>query len=112
MPEIDRSFCPTGETAIDLVLAAVAAAGKGYHHTENWTNDECRPSYVDQIQEAANRAATALRTARTEALTEAAGIVLSWCDDMPVVPHRTLFKLQCVDIANAIRAAAAKGESK
>ena len=30
------SFAPTGERAIDVVLSAVACAGKAYHHTEDW----------------------------------------------------------------------------
>lgn len=51
------SFAPTGDPDIDLILAAVAAAGKGFHHTDGWTEDEDGPSYIDQIQEAANRAA-------------------------------------------------------
>ena len=54
------SFHPTGVRAIDEILSAVASAGKGFHHTEDW----CTPmpyydnkSYVDLIQEAADRAA-------------------------------------------------------
>jgi hypothetical protein len=52
-------FDPTGDERIDLVLAAVALAGKGYHSTECWTDEIWdRPySYIDLIQAAANAAA-------------------------------------------------------
>ena len=60
-------FDKTGVEAIDLILSAVACAGKAYHHTNEW-NDEC--SYVAQnmrgktpvewIQNAANDAAASL----------------------------------------------------
>lgn len=59
------SFDPTGVQEIDVILSAVACAGKAYHHTECW-QDEC-PSYEpdhfggttpqEWIQDAANRAA-------------------------------------------------------
>lgn len=52
------AFASTGDPKIDLILAAVAAAGKGYHNTEFWSDDDDGPSYIDLIQEAANRAAT------------------------------------------------------
>lgn len=51
-------FEPTGVLAIDRVLAAVAAAGKGSHHTEDWGeryDDE--PSLLERIQEAAEESA-------------------------------------------------------
>jgi len=53
------SFAPTGNPDIDLILAAVAAAGKGYHNTEDWEDERyCGgPSYIDLIQEAARLAA-------------------------------------------------------
>ena len=57
------SFTPTGSPTIDAILSAVAHAGKGYHHTDMWTEDsewsrwgEGR-SAVDVIQAAANDAA-------------------------------------------------------
>jgi hypothetical protein len=46
-------FRPTGNRDIDLILQAVAMAGKGAHHTEHWYGD----GYVEKIQEAANNAA-------------------------------------------------------
>lgn len=30
-------FSPTGIELVDRILSAIAHAGKGYHHTENWT---------------------------------------------------------------------------
>lgn len=56
-------FESTGNSGIDAILKAVAAAGEGHHHTENWadTNGD-NPSYVDNIQSAANEAAKLYRT--------------------------------------------------
>lgn len=50
-------FAPTGDADIDLILAAVASAGKGYHHTQDWRDDNYGPSCAEKIQEAADRAA-------------------------------------------------------
>lgn len=52
-------FDSTGNEHVDLVLAAVAAAGKGFHHTEFWNEDfdDRGWSYIDLIQAAANEAA-------------------------------------------------------
>ncbi len=51
-------FTPTGCREIDEILSAVAEAGKGFHSTEYW-NDIVYDgkSYIDYIQEAANKAA-------------------------------------------------------
>lgn len=59
------SFEGTGSRLIDLILSAIAVAGKGYHHTEGWNEpaygaDE-GASYVDLIQDAADDAATEIR---------------------------------------------------
>ena len=35
-------FDPTGVPEIDLILCAVATAGKAYHHTDQWS-EECAP---------------------------------------------------------------------
>lgn len=56
-------FEPTGVYEIDLILSAVARAGKAYHHTESWNEKmgEWPPlvgtSPVEWIQNAANAAA-------------------------------------------------------
>jgi hypothetical protein len=34
-------FEPTGEECIDRVLSAVACAGKAFHHTQAWANEDC-----------------------------------------------------------------------
>lgn len=73
------SFDRTGVGAIDSILLAIARAGKAYHHTEDWNDDEpwtsnktghtFHPgpepgmSYVDLIQQAANEAAALIREA-------------------------------------------------
>ena len=57
-------FEGTGERAIDLILSAVAEAGKAYHHTEYWSDDEDGPSYADRIQQAADAAAEEMRLRR------------------------------------------------
>jgi hypothetical protein len=49
-------FAPTGVVEVDRVLSAIACAGKGYHHTEFWSEeDEWKGghSYIDLIQGAA-----------------------------------------------------------
>ena len=57
-------FSPTGCEAVDLILHAIACAGKAYHHTEQW-RDECQGygecvgnSPIEWIQNAADQAAT------------------------------------------------------
>lgn len=65
------SFQETGVPEIDLILSAVACAGKAYHHTDGW-NDGC--SYIpephsgetpiDWIQNAANEAAKKMKELR------------------------------------------------
>lgn len=52
-------FTPTGCFEIDVILEAVAQAGKAYHDTSSWNDDEY--SMVDRIQDAANRAAEVRR---------------------------------------------------
>lgn len=56
-------FEPTGNDAIDLVLGAVALAGRSYHSTESWSDiseyDDHDYSLTDLIQRAANSAAAA-----------------------------------------------------
>lgn len=70
-------FEPTGVYEIDLILSAVARAGKAYHSTEFWREGEYEspepdyppfrgPSWQSRIQNAANDAATAWRE-RTDA---------------------------------------------
>ena len=56
-------FKPTGVEAIDLILHAIACAGKAYHHTDQW-NEECSGygecignSPIEWIQNAADQAA-------------------------------------------------------
>ena len=52
---------------IDRVLSAVCDAGKGFHHTDQWSDEQDfldGKSYVDLIQERANEAAAALLAER------------------------------------------------
>ena len=51
------SFQPTGCAVVDLILGAVSVAGKRYHHTEGWGDDDYGPSCVEVIERAANEAA-------------------------------------------------------
>ena len=62
------SFKPTGQRKIDEILSAVACAGKGFHHTEDWANPgiDGGPSYIEKIQTAAIAAAAELAEARAE----------------------------------------------
>ena len=52
------SFRCTGVREIDMILSAVASAGKAYHNTEDWNNDD-GPwlSPVEKIQVEADKAA-------------------------------------------------------
>lgn len=64
------AFDPTGEPAIDDILAAVACAGKAYHSTEDWEESihgwggTEGPSWWELIQNAANAAADAAADGR------------------------------------------------
>jgi hypothetical protein len=52
------SFEPTGDADIDRILGAVAYAGKAYHYTDSWTDDDVLAVSCEQnIQNAANLAA-------------------------------------------------------
>ena len=66
-------FQPTGVYEIDLILCAVASAGKAFHHTEAWTDNmsytfpDCvGASAEDWIQNAANSAAKAWKEKRDD----------------------------------------------
>lgn len=54
-------FDKTCDAAVDGILSAVAAAGKAFHHTEEWGEDAYNGlgTPVEWIQRAANRAAAA-----------------------------------------------------
>lgn len=83
-------FGLTGVAEIDVLLSAVACAGKAFHHTESW-GDECSPyherhrgnSPVDWIQNAAEDAAAKFSAAEQdnkrlrEALGKCTGYLLN-----------------------------------
>jgi hypothetical protein len=51
-------FDPTGCEAVDRILAAVARAGKAFHHTDDWNEpDSNGRTPVENIQHAASEAA-------------------------------------------------------
>ena len=61
-------FDETGCPEVDAILSAVAWAGKCYHHTESWADDEPgEPSEVERIQAAADRCAAVMRLFRETA---------------------------------------------
>ena len=63
-------FTATGVLEVDQILMAVARAGKAFHHTEYWgDNDYDGKSPVQKIQEAANQCAELVR-ARSETFDE------------------------------------------
>jgi hypothetical protein len=69
-PQMDAyyyGFTPTGVEIVDRILSAVAVAGKAYHHTESWTDQDewTNPSHAARIQQAAEAAATSLRATLT-----------------------------------------------
>ena len=65
-------FTPTGVREIDLILSAIAHAGKGYHHTEYWLDpvEDYGPfrggayGYAGWIQRAAEDAAAEIKRLR------------------------------------------------
>ena len=70
-------FEPTGVAVIDRILSAVACAGKSFHHTEEWENEDLfAPDHLrgkscrEWIQSAADDAARALRTPGGKATLE------------------------------------------
>ena len=74
-------FTPTGVESIDLILSAVACAGKAYHHTDQWLDptepwhDKLRGGYpAEWIQRAAEDAAKQLDEARA-AITAARNLL-------------------------------------
>lgn len=84
MPELRMnayyySFSKTGVTEIDIILSAIASAGKAYHHTESWHDDTqlydqrfIGKTPIEWIQNAANDAAKLYRLPdHTAALKEA-----------------------------------------
>lgn len=70
-------FSPTGLDVVDRILCAVACAGKGYHHTEDW-NQEATPreacqrgtSPAEIIQNAALDSADMIRSAVAAMIAE------------------------------------------
>lgn len=59
-------FASTGQKDVDLVLSAVACAGKAYHNTSEWNDESEYPPHegktpVEWIQNAANKAAARIR---------------------------------------------------
>jgi hypothetical protein len=73
------SFSLTGVLPVDWILSAVATAGKHYHHTESWSDDDDGPSEADVIQSAAQSAAESFvdaeRRSAVKALRTTAEIV-------------------------------------
>lgn len=64
------SFEPTGCEPVDLILMAVARAGKLAHHTDTWQNDQYHWSHyggtpADLIQAAAESAAASWKEVRS-----------------------------------------------
>lgn len=66
------SFDSTGQREIDLILSAVACAGKAFHHTEGWS-EECAPYDGHEgdtpeawIKNAAQKAAAEIARLRAE----------------------------------------------
>ena len=60
-------FGSCGAIEIDRILSAVCDAGKGFHNTDCWSDEQDylgNKSYVDLIQDRANEAATVLLAQR------------------------------------------------
>lgn len=63
-------FKPTGVREVDLILSAIACAGKSFHLTEDWDDEANGPDYlvgrtpIDWIQNAAVAAAKEIKALR------------------------------------------------
>ena len=58
------SFESTGIEGVDKILSAVARAGKAFHHTDQWSDNQewlGGKSYIDLIQDAANELAASIK---------------------------------------------------
>lgn len=63
------SFDETKEPIVDTILSAVGAAGKAYHHTQDWNEPyDNGKSVVDLIQDAANAARDEIMRLRADKL--------------------------------------------
>lgn len=94
-------FEPTGVREIDLILSAVACAGKAFHETADWRND-ARPydghtgeTPEQWIQNAASKAAEALCAAHNAAPAAAPVAEVLWYDpvlypEQPKTAHKII----------------------
>lgn len=88
-------FDATGIREIDVILSAIASAGKAYHHTDSWT-EKCNRYHdafrgetpVDWMQNAAADAATEITRLRS-ALTAAETALESAANALEEVGERT-----------------------
>ena len=75
------SLNPTGEDCIDKILSAICFAGKGYHHTSDWTEekddygDYSGGSYEAWIENSAKEAAGVLASLKEQLAAKDARIV-------------------------------------
>lgn len=75
-------FDPTGCDPVDAILEAVARAGKQYHHTQDWGDEDgSEDSCIAHIQDAAEIAATVLREAEQRGMLRAAEIARKLVDN-------------------------------
>lgn len=109
-------FGSTGVYAVDLILSAVACAGKAYHHTDCWF-DESTPydghtgsTPVEWIQNAGNAAAEqfAQINAINAELLEASEMALSYIEAVCFNTPNEKKRRNYADAASKIRAALAK----
>ena len=96
------SFDRTGIAPVDKVLSAVACAGKAFHHTDCWTDDDTHPDHDggsprDWIQNAANAVAAQLAFANAEnaRLREALAIERKWAHENCTAENCTASGVDC-----------------
>ena len=98
------SFDRTGVVEIDRVLSAVAVAGKRFHHTEWWNDeDDGRPSCQERIQAAANEAAVEVERLRAEcSRLDAQGqrILLEMADEIEPLRAALAHIVKCDQLSN------------
>ena len=94
------TFDATGVPAVDKILEAVAAAGKSYHHTEDWSDE-----IVGRIQAAAASAAKV----QADLLSAIKAIDNALCDGFTTQQKRMSGRKALIAVRAAIAAAEQKG---
>lgn len=97
-------FDATGVREIDVVLSAVACAGKAYHHTESWT-DEGDDGFQYEDAHRGNTCALWIQNAAADAAEHIRGLEsrLAVLDDLPQGSEAKAAINRCVQLQDRVR---------